>query len=179
MLCLDYRRCGPSGDPAVVLVEPAGGPDKIQQVSGNCAEFFARLFRYDEYDCYCIEGGSQDGERIWNTLLRHFDIEERLRSPIAGDNRLGFYGDHARWKVSLDPSLLESAGFHLAPNIERPRFRAFPAEPADHWLLRVEAAPEHRQEVESLLNATGLRWKTVHLMNWRIVNPAALGGDAR
>lgn len=147
-LLLDYRRCGPEGDPPVVFCdtdhEIAGRPAEWT-VAESFAALEAQLTYVASRTQLAVETDAPLPELL--TALRQAGAEDPAREDYEGGHTLALVGPD-----SVEPG---PARVRVAPNARADGTWAFPELPQCRWFLETTVAPDeldpHLHRLEAAL----------------------------
>jgi hypothetical protein len=168
-ICLDYRTCGPHGNPAVACYAWSMSSDPV--LLAPCIGFvFERLVIDELNDCYGIQ--TSEFERAWHQIARKCDLisypVKHFGGEIDPDFPDGFAtiaGSHKTWK-GKDPD--EQALFRLTPNRDSGNAIGFPEQSKDLLVLRVNIDPIHRGKLQAALSELPYDVTVLRLVDWEI-----------
>lgn len=133
---LDYRRCGPQGEPSVIWVntdEERDGQPIERPLAATVAELLRALRFAPTRALIALQDGVDEDEAL--SRLQGLGAEGPVRRDHEGGRSLSRPG----WD-SVEPGV---ARVRLVPNARIDRTLRFPELPAAAWLLESTAAPAH------------------------------------
>ena len=133
---LDYRRCGPTGEPGVVWVntdeEQAGRP--VERALAPTLSALLSALRFAPTRCLIALQDGVDEDEALDRLQR-----AGAEGPVRRDHEGGRSLSRPGWD-SVEPGV---ARVRLVPNARIDRTLRFPELPGAAWLLESTAAPAH------------------------------------
>jgi hypothetical protein len=176
-LSLDYRMCGPHGEPAIVVYdsEPQGGA--VIPVAASLSEFLPTLFSSETHDVYGIKSGLSQDE-VGKHLFSLFNGTQR-----SGRNKLvDFFFHIGHWgrvqgSYYLYAPRPECASASVSVHKNRKGYYRYPDSYECIWLFKTSVHPKHRNEVKELLDRSGLDYRPLFFVDWTKWRQRLPGGE--
>ena len=157
-LCLDYRRCGPRGEPTITDTLDAvrdGEPPVELRVAKSFADFLSRLERdkSEPSAAIALDKASVRGQKLAK-ILRSIGCHQQaqIRAPRGCDKP----GPAWVWPKHKGPEPRNGAFLIVEKNWGENAWPRFTARPKGHTILRVDTKPRsHKPCVAQLLEALG------------------------
>ncbi len=174
-LSLDYRTCGPNGEPGIVIYdsEPQGGA--VIPVAASLSAFLPTLYSSETDDVYGIKSDLSKDE-VGKHLLAVFEGTQRpnLSEPVDFYFRIERWG-HVQGSYYLSGP--ECAPASVSAHRNRKGYYRYPNSSECNLLFKTGVHPKHRDEVKELLDRSGLEYRPLFSVDWTKWRQELPGGE--
>lgn len=184
---LDYRQCGPQGEPSVIHVEcecvdAENQEARVTTVAPCFMAFIQMLFDLSEEYAYGFVAVGGDPARLLGALRTSLDVE--LAESEAGNIDMPVYrGTHKQWvrwdEYGKEPRMVFGAVVPQEPvlaslSLQRNRHAEsgsleFPSHPECDWVLVCNIHRTRQEELEAALREAPYEVVTLHVPRWDMI----------
>jgi hypothetical protein len=142
-VALDYRQCGPEGEPSVVYVDVECDPIEDVQLAPTFSVFLDGLVKGSHQHVFGFVG-----EEDVQVLIKN--LEAALGCSFQPSKRLNLYYD-AKHPVLLDSDGRDQERLSVRPNLNSSGHLEYPWYPECHWLLSCDIRKKDKAAFEECL----------------------------